>query len=445
MKSKYITHTFFEGKHYLHSALSGALCGFDNESYKKVTQIIDADNRTLDPELYDDLVKSEFIVESNNAELEFIKQRRRTILNDNIGSTLFISIAPTLDCNFRCNYCYQTFEETIERDKTYMTRETQDSIINFAKNNKDKFDKVSLSWYGGEPLLSIGVIKYISNSLRDEFGDGFFGGGIVTNGSLLTPEVVETLFSCRIKGAQVTIDGNRETHNKSRPFSNGAGSYDLIMNNIQKAVEKGFSIHVRVNYNIDSHKVFYDVLNDLKEKGLDKNNVSVSIALIRENSCERVNCSECSTEDNNETEIQSKQIIEFYKACLDYGFLSSIKAPKPFAGYCMFIQNNDFNITPSGLVAPCLEDIGDPSIKTSVGNINTDLENILELRKVFSAKYSELVDIPPSCTDCHVLPLCLCECPKDRIGHSSFKKASRCVYYKYNLHELTKILVRKHK
>ncbi|HHT7803569.1 TPA: hypothetical protein ACT2HZ_001149 [Streptococcus suis] len=53
------------------------------------------------------------------------------------------------DCNFRCKYCYEKFENIA------MSRETEDAILRFAEEQlstgKYKFFKVA--WFGGEPLL----------------------------------------------------------------------------------------------------------------------------------------------------------------------------------------------------------------------------------------------------------------------------------------------------
>lgn len=57
-------------------------------------------------------------------------------------------IAPTLDCNFRCPYCFEDLK------KIYMTKGTVNAIKNFVRNKiKNGVTNLNVSWYGGEPLL----------------------------------------------------------------------------------------------------------------------------------------------------------------------------------------------------------------------------------------------------------------------------------------------------
>jgi sulfatase maturation enzyme AslB (radical SAM superfamily) len=61
-----------------------------------------------------------------------------------------------------------------------------------------------------------------------------FSFGMVTNGINLTRERVQRLVPLGFEHAQVTIDGDRETHNQTRPRRNGEGSYDCIMGNLRE-------------------------------------------------------------------------------------------------------------------------------------------------------------------------------------------------------------------
>ena len=85
---------------------------------------------------------------------------------DKINSSnpaLHIFAVVNLDCNFSCRYCY----EGDMKGKLYMSDSTAECLIDFIKNRFTQ-DKTSLliDFYGGEPLLSFGLIKSISHDLK---------------------------------------------------------------------------------------------------------------------------------------------------------------------------------------------------------------------------------------------------------------------------------------
>ena len=76
-----------------------------------------------------------------------------------MSKSLRLIIMPTEQCNFRCQYCYESFKFG------KMSLEMQDAIINFVRKNIYKYTEVHLDWYGGEPLLAFDVIQYISENV----------------------------------------------------------------------------------------------------------------------------------------------------------------------------------------------------------------------------------------------------------------------------------------
>ena len=54
---------------------------------------------------------------------------------------------------------------------------------------------------------------------------------IITNGLLLSREMVERLNPLGLNGIKITLDGDRETHNRTRPLRGGQGTFDRIIPN----------------------------------------------------------------------------------------------------------------------------------------------------------------------------------------------------------------------
>ena len=63
--------------------------------------------------------------------------------------TLSLIIFPTLDCNFKCTYCYENKEKGFMDDVTLNNIYT--SVMDHFQNNR--FEYLKLEWFGGEPIL----------------------------------------------------------------------------------------------------------------------------------------------------------------------------------------------------------------------------------------------------------------------------------------------------
>lgn len=77
--------------------------------------------------------------------------RKRIDEIDNNDSFLLLHINPTLDCNFRCWYCYENHIKG-----SCMTPETYGNVVKLVKNRIAKqpnLKYLQLSFFGGEPLL----------------------------------------------------------------------------------------------------------------------------------------------------------------------------------------------------------------------------------------------------------------------------------------------------
>ncbi|WP_435547804.1 geopeptide radical SAM maturase [Desulfobacterium sp. N47] len=179
---------------------------------------------------------------------------------------LNIIVVLNLDCNFACTYCY----EGGMKGKLYMSDETADQLVDFIKNNFPHNKKsLLIDFYGGEPLLSIGLIKYISRALKTfaESRGASYGFTLVTNGSLFTKRAAEDLVELGLQGVKICLDGPAESHNKSRPFKSGAGSFDTLIKNIKETCGI-VKIGIGGNYTKDNYEKFPLLLNYLTTEGL---------------------------------------------------------------------------------------------------------------------------------------------------------------------------------
>ena len=139
-----------------------------------------------------------------------------------------------------------------------MTKECQNAIISYLKQNINRYTGVELSWFGGEPLMAMDVIDYISaETIKICHAVGKpFSASVTTNGYFLTLDNINLLRKNRINSYQITIDGPQICHDKTRVLANGKGTYYTIINNLRtirdgcKSKTFGISIRTNITYEV---------------------------------------------------------------------------------------------------------------------------------------------------------------------------------------------------
>lgn len=134
----------------------------------------------------------------------------------------------TENCNLACDYCFV-------RNKRPKKMSFEDIVaaINFLVFYSADKKLLNITLFGGEPLMEkeniYKVVDYCEK-IKNESGNKIFSISITTNGTLITEELLQ-----RTQGKVnylLSIDGDQETHDASRKFSNGKGSFQTIVSKI---------------------------------------------------------------------------------------------------------------------------------------------------------------------------------------------------------------------
>ncbi len=145
----------------------------------------------------------------------------------------------TENCNLSCRYCtYASGSYYYHRGPTGRSMRPSQAVSavewflegvgqHVARNPRKRY---GLSFYGGEPLLNIAVIKHVLEFAEAQV-PGLFFPVLNTNGLLLTPENVEVLREHRVHVA-VSIDGPQPEHDRLRVDHGLTGSYGRIEANL---------------------------------------------------------------------------------------------------------------------------------------------------------------------------------------------------------------------
>lgn len=217
----------------------------------------------IHPDLYKSLLLENFIIPDNINEVDACIQKLKNKFSSK--SQLRITINPTLDCNLRCWYCYESHIKG-----SYMDQNVIDSIIKFVRNQvcSQDIDSIHLSFFGGEPLLKYNkVVKPIIQECKNicSTHDKDFLLSITTNGICLTKDVVDEISNMGITfSVQVAFDGNKPIHDSVKYFSNRKGSYDIVVKNLRHAIEKGVNVTIRCNYTKSNLLSFKEVIKDFE-------------------------------------------------------------------------------------------------------------------------------------------------------------------------------------
>ena len=192
-----------EKSYWVYNTLTTALVILDEDQY--LTYFVNEDF-LVDGKDFTDLCEMGFFIEDEFDELQYLEELRKTVVKSN-KKIADIMIAPTMDCNAHCYYC---FERGCHHEK--MSIETADAVVEYIKNNWNH-ELFNITWFGGEPLLAPDIIDYISEKMRQE-GINFISR-ITTNGYELTPEIVRrAIEQWNTNKIQISIDALFEEYEK---------------------------------------------------------------------------------------------------------------------------------------------------------------------------------------------------------------------------------------
>jgi len=154
--------------------------------------------------------------------------------------TLVLNV--TSKCNLSCGYCYEYGEDRIVEQTTkprFMNEEIARQSVDFMFAESDDSPTVNLTFFGGETLMNFKVLKSALAYAKERASalGKEVNSSLTTNATLLREEVIDWIVENDV-GVTVSIDGAREQQDKHRTFSNGMGSYDIIVPHIKQLLAR---------------------------------------------------------------------------------------------------------------------------------------------------------------------------------------------------------------
>jgi uncharacterized protein len=200
------------------------------------------------------LAEHGFVVESHEAERQALDRYLLDVKSD--SAELNVTVLTTLQCNFACDYCFQGDHGDYNERAEKMSMDTAVRVGDWIERELDDVrpERLVVTFFGGEPLLNLPVMYYLAErawqatqtrGLRSAVN-------IITNGLLLTPDVVDRMAPLGLNGIKITLDGDRDVHNRMRPLRGGQGTFDRIIENIRQVAGKA---RIAVGGNFDESSV----------------------------------------------------------------------------------------------------------------------------------------------------------------------------------------------
>lgn len=372
--------------------------------------------KTTNPSLVDNLTTGGFVIDSIHNEFAEVKSRYEKYRNSD--DQLALTLLSSEGCNFRCPYCF-----IYSRRGMNMTDEVYSSVLKLVEHRAKQNLKLKIAFFGGEPTLNHGKnidLMESINRMANVFGFSKVSYSIVTNGYLLTKSMFEDYIKRGMEHIQVTLDGTRESHDKTRFHASGSGTFDTIWNNLLslRSVDGNFNFAIRANFlksNQDSMKA---LASDFQREFGHDLRFTLYFKPVYDFSSDRNEIDSIQNDIFTLDEGQDVQMsLNLYSAGISgklrSEFLYSNPLPYPIPGWCDTVLQNFFVIGADGLIFKCDSAIGDELY--SIGQLSTNGEITLSEN---SLPWTESIydsSDTDKCRSCKLLPICQGGCQRRRV------------------------------
>jgi len=377
--------------------MSGAIMEFCDTVPKSVIQALVKRNQpftfSIDVETSNLLIDNGFLLNKETDELEILKDRLSRCRRGE--RALGIGIAPTMNCNFRCIYCYQD-HEAID-----MPISLQDAVLRYTEKNIHEREYLRISWFGGEPLLRIDILEYMTNQFLKLCKENsvHFIGDITTNGYLLSQNTSKILRAIEISSIQITLDGPAEAHDKRRFLKGKKPTFDKILRNLFDAANIFDQIIIRINIDKQNYSRISNLLDDLI--GIRK---KITLAFRPATSTRTPEKREpwCLT-PHSFLSLDRK----LNNLALEKGFQTARGYAIPGTSFCSGYQKNSFIVDPHGGIHRCPVCVGREQDRFGVLLEQGEIKIIEGLQTQWD-QWDPFQD--QECRQCKALPICMGGC-----------------------------------
>lgn len=170
-----------------------------------------------------------------------------------------IDILSNYTCNFKCIYCYSAAGRSTRKVDFEHIKAVVDYLFCSGKKQENPYI-INFSG-GGEPLLSFALIRQTVDYIKEVNKDKHYRYdiGLVTNGSMITPEIVDYLQTQGVNMA-VSFEILQRLQDKER------GSYAKVAANIDMMLERGYPFGIRTTFTPESVTCMCEMIEEVVKR-----------------------------------------------------------------------------------------------------------------------------------------------------------------------------------
>ena len=287
------------------------------------------------------------------------------------------------DCNFRCRYCFAD-EGAYHAERESMNFETAKAAVDFLIANSGKRKVLEMDFFGGEPLMNLGVLKQTVEYAKEagaKAGKKFLF--TTTTNALLLNEDVIRFFNEEMENVVLSLDGRKEVHDAIRKTVNGKGTFDLIIDKIKNfiSLRGDKSYYVRGTFTAKNLDFAKDVLF-IADQGVDSISMEPVVTEIPDLQITDEHLPAIEKEYENLCDAYLQRYAEgkgfnffHFNVDLEGGPCLSKRVSACGAG------NEYFSVAPNGDLYPCHQFVGDE--KFLMGNVREGIART-DIREQFA-------------------------------------------------------------
>lgn len=329
-----------------------------------------------------------------------------------------MAILPNNVCNFKCSYCYSAHG----RSGKIISKDVLKASLDYFIDNKrvDKSNKLAISILGGgEPMLSWNLVKFIieySNERCNAMGFRGIDINIVTNGSIFTQEIIDTIKKYKIP-ISISFEILKDIQNLQR------GHYEKVCQNIDWIISEGIRPQLRACITQENISLMKRMIDE----------VLTRFPGTREVMMEYVTDPERMTEPEEVRNFYNQYLNNFFEAhdyAAEHGLLLDCSA---YRNFNMLIQRfcpGDNTLTAYGEISVCSR-IGAPAdlgYKDSIyGKFNPD--GTVDINR---EKFNNLIGLNvyhyPKCKSCWAKWHCAGGCMVHKYTYNDSIRNEICEY-----------------
>lgn len=186
-----------------------------NEAVSHKIEDLIAGNDILNQDMDIARLKKRGYLKANNENIIVEHSALNTVGEYMNGNLRQLILQVTQNCNLRCKYCvYSGSYVNRTHTKKRMSFEIAKQAVDFYFAHNTNKDAGVISFYGGEPLLEMELIKKIVVYSEKLYEGKELRFNMTSNATLLTDEIADFLYEHNFN-LTISLDGPEEVHNQS--------------------------------------------------------------------------------------------------------------------------------------------------------------------------------------------------------------------------------------